>query len=236
MISQTCSLIIKDAYSYDISAAHPTILSKQFYDFKDVDLNNKKERNIFIGKEQIGNNNLSSFLQESVDSLVKFYLQENCINESDIITIQKDGFIITQLLETTDQFIEMELREYIDFLILSPDRKKYLYLSDGKIIVKGMPYLYDELDKVYQMFSNISFYDKKILFGQMESIKQAFLTSQNKKLFLIPKEENTFVVLTYTGDIEVKDPDMISISTIDKMRYFNHFIRDFLQSIYLECY
>lgn len=236
MINTDCSLILKDLYSYDVVAAYPTILSKQHYDFNGIDLDNKTERNIFIGKQQVGNENLSTFLLESIDSLVKYYLQENNVADEDVITIQRDGFIIKKMLENNDEFIGMKLREYIDFLILTPDRKKFLYLSDGKIVVKGMPYYYDELDKVYQMFSNLSFYNKSLLFEQMENIKKAILQNQNKKLFLIPKEETSFIVLTYKGDIEIKDPDMIALSSIDKMRYYNHFIRDFLQSIYLECY
>ena len=77
------------------------------------------------------------------------------------------------------------------------------------------------------MFANLSFYDKSLLFEQMENIKQSVLTSQNKKLFLIPKEEKTFIVLTHKGDIEVKDIEIISLEHINKVRYFNHFFRDF---------
>jgi len=236
MINQTCPLIIRDAFSYDIVAAYPTILGKQFFDFNGIDLDNKAERNIFIGKQQIGNENLSTFLLESVDNLVKYYLQENNVPEEDVITIQRDGFIVKKFLEKNDEFIGMKLREYIDFLVLSIDRKKFLYVSDGKVIVKGMPYCYDALDKIYNMFANLSFYNKSTLFEQMENIKRSVLECEDKKLFMIPKEENTFIVSTHKGDIEIKDPDFISISQINKMRYFNHFFKDFLSSIYLESY
>ena len=82
----------------------------------------------------------------------------------------------------------------------------------------------------------LNFYDKSVLFDQMEEIKKSVLESKDKKLFLIPTEENKFIIKTYTGDIEIKDPDFISISQINKMRYFNHFFKDFLSSIYLESY
>ena len=38
-------------------SAFPTILNNQNFDFGNVDLNNKMERNLFIGKKQIGNKN-----------------------------------------------------------------------------------------------------------------------------------------------------------------------------------
>lgn len=236
MINQDCGLILRDLYSYDIQSAHASILQKQNFDFKDIDLENKTQRNIFIGQQQIGNENLSQFLIESVDSLVKYYLQENDISDDEIIIVQKDGCILKRMLDNNDDFIELKYRGYIDFLIFTPDRKKYLYLSDGKIIVKGMPHFYDELNKVYQLFANISFYDKSFLFEQLENIKQEFLNSDNKKLFLIPKEEKSFVISTYKGDIETKDTEMISMNQINRDRYFSHYIKDFLNSIFLECY
>ena len=236
MTNQTCSLLLKDLFSYDIKSCYPTIMNKQFYDFKNIDLNNKEKRNIFIGTQQIDNLNLSTFLQESVDNLIKFYIIENDLSENDIIVTQKDGFIVKKILNNIDEFIKMDLREYIDFLILSVDRKKFLYVSDGKVSIKGMPYYYDALDKIYNMFANLNFYDKSVLFDQMENIKKSILESEDKKLFLIPTEENKFIIKTYKGDIEIKDPDFISISQINKIRYFNHFFKDFLSSIYLESY
>jgi hypothetical protein len=236
MINQDCRLILRDLYSYDIQSAHATILQKQNFDFKNVDLEDKKQRNIFIGQQQIGNENLSQFLMESVDSLVKYYLKENNVSGDEIITIQKDGCILKRMLDVTDDFIELKYRGFIDFLILTPDRKKYLYLSDGKIVVKGMSHFYEELNKVYQLFANISFYDKSFLFEQMEHIKQMFYYSDDKKLFLIPREERSFVISTYKGDIETKDAEMISMNQINRDRYFNHYVKDFLNSIFLECY
>lgn len=236
MINQTCPLLLKDVYSYDIQAAYPSILSKQNYNFKDINLNDKTERSIFLGKQQIDNSNLSEFLTESVNSLVRYYLQENNVSEEETITIQKDGFIITKMLNITDEFITMQFREMIDFLIITPDRKKFLYSSNDKITVKGISFYYSELNKIYQMFSCLNFYEKSMLFGQMENIKNQVLQSDDKSLFLIPKDEKSFIVSTYKGNIEIKDPDMISLSDINKNQYFDHFFKEFLQSIFLENY
>ena len=236
MINQNCPLILRDLYFYDIQSAYPSILGQQFYNFKDIDLDNKEERSIFLGKQQIGNANLSEFLIESVDNIVKYYLLENNISQEEIIVTQRDGFIIKRMLDNNDNFIEMKFREFIDYVIISVDRKKFLYVADDKVTVKGVPHYYSALDKIYQMFNNLNFYDKKVLFGQLDNIKQTVLNSQDKMLFMIPKDETHFIVSTYTGDLIIKDPDMISISKIHKLRYYNHFFKDFLSAIYLECY
>jgi hypothetical protein len=236
VINQDCPLILKDLYSYDIVSAYPSILKKQNFDFKGIDLDNKTERSVFLGVEQKGNINLSEFLLESVDSLMKYYLQENNVSDEEIITIQRDGCIIKKALDNNDEFIKLELRELIDFLILAPDRKKYLYSANGEVIIKGLAHYYDELDTIYKKFANFTFYDKSILFEQMEDLKQEILTTENKKLFLIPREENSFVVLTHKGDIQIRDPDFVSLSSIDRIKYYNHYFADFLRSIYLGCY
>ena len=70
----------------------------------------------------------------------------------------------------------------------------------------------------------------------MENIKNTILQSNNKKLFMIPKDESSFIISTLNGDIEIKDPEYISIDQIDKNKYFNHFFKEFLNSIYLETY
>jgi hypothetical protein len=236
MINQTCSLILHDLYGYDIVSAYPTILGKQFYDFKDIDLDNKTERNIFIGTQQRGNQNLSQFLIKSAESLVDFYLLENELNEDEIIATQRDGFIVKKILKNDDQFIDMKLREYIDFLLISPDREKYLYLSDDEIIVKGMPFYYDGLQIFYRLFSKLNFYDKSVLFEQLNQIKNQILFCEDVKPFLIPRDEESFIVITFKGNLEVKDPDFVSITSIDRYKYYQHFFKGFLGSVYLECY
>lgn len=236
MINLNCSLIIRDLYSYDIVSAFPSIMQNINYDFQNVDLSNKTERNIFIGKKQIDNEVLSSYLNQSVESLLSFYLQENNIKNEEIISTQKDGFILTKKLNNTTEFIEMKFREYIDFLILSVDRKKFLYCSDNKITVKGLSHYYSALDPIFQQFSNLNFYNKKNLFQQLEDIKNSILQSNDKSLFLIPKNEKSFIALTYKGDFEITDPNLISINSINKPKYFDHYFKDFLNSIFLTCY
>lgn len=236
MINQTCPLVLHNLYSYDIQSCYPTILQRQFYDFDNIDLDNKEERSIYIGKQQIGNEGLSKFLIKSAESLVSFYLQENNLSDEEIIVTQRDGFIITKLLDVDDQFIDMKLRGLIDFLIISIDREKYLVLEDDKIIIKGMPYFYDGLLAFYDQFKKLNFYNKTILFEQLENIKNSILNCTEVEPFLIPRNENSYIVITYKGSLQVSNPEYVDISMINKPKYFNHYFRDFLRSIYLESY
>jgi hypothetical protein len=235
MINQTCPLVLHNVYGYDIVSAYPTILGKQFYDFKDIDLDNKEQRNIFIGTQQRGNQNLSQFLIQSAESLVKFYLQENNMSDEEIIATQRDGFIVKRMLDTDDDFIQMKLRELIDILIISVDRRNFLYIVGEDVKVKGVPFYYDALQVFYKLFAKLNFYNKSALFEQMEQIKNKILTCDDVTPFLIPRDEKSFIVVTYKGNIEVKDPDFIDPATIYKKKYFEHFFKGFLGSLFLEC-
>jgi hypothetical protein len=235
MINQQCSLVLHDLYFYDIKSAYPTILSKQFFDFQDTNLENKEQRNIFIGNQQRDNENLSSFLMTSVENLITYYLKENDIADEDVIVTQRDGFILKKTLEREGDFIKIDLRDVIDSLIIAIDRKKFLYSSMGKVTVKGVPHLYDKLDSVYQKFSNLNFYNKSNLFEQLENIKMSVLDCNDMDFFLMPIEDK-FGVMTYQGDLIIKDPGLISIEKINKKKYFDHYFKDFLMSIYMETY
>jgi len=206
------------------------------WDFKDLDLDNKEERNISIGKSQIGNENLSSFLMKSADNLVDFYLKENNIDDCDVIVTQRDGFIIAKMLGNIDEFITMEYRGFIDFAIISLDRTKYLAVMDDEVDVKGVPHKYDQLDRIYSKFANLNFYDKKILFSQLQAIKNAVLECDDKKFFMIPRSDKFVIVTNQLGTLEVQNEDIFSIDDINKMRYFQFYFQEFLDPIYLEFY
>ena len=236
MINTNTSLVLHDLYYYDIVSCYPTILKTQAYDFSNVDLNNKQERSEFIGKQQRNNVNMSSYLMESANSLVSFYLLDNDVSQDDIIMTQRDGFILTRPLAKTDGSIKMELRRVIDFMIITLDRKKYLECSNSEIRVKGVKHLYPKIEETYKRFANLDFYNKKRLFGQMAAIKNSVFENTDKMYFAIPMDDDKFAFSTYNGDIAVKDLDLVSINRIDKSKYFNNYIKPFLDSIYIELY
>lgn len=235
IINKKCKLVLKDLYLYDIQSAFPKILQSVNYDFQNVNLDNKTERNIFIGKQQKDNENLSEFLNESVNNLIKFYLQENNISDDEVIVTQKDGVILTKKLLNNDELIELKFRGFLDFLIISIDRNCFLYLCDDEIIIKGVPNVYDSINSIYQKFLELDFYNKKKLFRQMEDIKNSFILSTDKKLFMIP-HDNKFLVRYFKEDILISDQTMVDIKMIDKRRYFNHYFKGFLDSIFITFY
>ena len=235
-INQKTRLVLKDLYSYDIRAAYPTIMGNMSWDFENIDLENKEERNVAIGKAQIDNPNLSGFLIQSAENLVNFYLQENNVPEDRIIVTQRDGFILTQMLDNIDEFIKMEFRGFIDFLVITPDRNKYLVVSGDDIDVKGVPHKYDALDKVYKMFAKLNFYDKKALFSQLQAIKDAVFKMDDKKFFMIPRGDRFAISTKRYETLEVQSEAIFSVDDIAKDKYYLHFFKEFMDSIFLEYY
>lgn len=233
MISDKCRLVLQDLYFYDFKSAYPRLLDSIGWDFEDVDLDNKEERNIFIGKSQRGNQNLSSFLMDSVGKLLYFYLQENGVNESEIIVTQRDGFILSRSLQVTDTLLKLDFRKFINLLIISPDRKKYIAISeDGSVDVKGIKNYYNSLDKIYREFGNLVLYNKSSLFKQLERLKTRILNEDNK--FYMVKVGGKNIVQTMDGPIEVSSDKYFKSESVDKEKYFDHYFKEFFQSLMLE--
>lgn len=235
MINRNCHLIMRDLYSYDIVAAFPTIMSRQFYDFKGVSLSDKNQRNLFIGKEQISNPQLSSFLNESVKSLTDYYLRVNEVNEDQVIFRQKDGFILTTKLAKTDDYIEMKYRGMIDLMIIDTNRTAMIYFDDmGNMSVKGVKHYYRALDKIYSRFLTLNFYDKKTLFQQLEFLKNKVLKPSDVSLYGVELDGSYVFMLKGEKAIRVKDISFINPQDIDTRKYFNFYFKIFFDSIYLE--
>ena len=222
-------------FYYDVVSAFPTILQQQHYNFDGIDLSNKEERNIFIGKQQRDNKNLSSFLNNSVSSIVDYYLTVNEVDEDEIIFRQKDGFILTRKLLVNNQFIEMKLRKIITMMIISPDRSKMIYFDDlGDLEVKGVRYYYPRLNDIYSMIYSINFYDKKMMFQQLQYLKNRVIYNDDIMFYGIKKDEKTYIFVTKTGTITVHDIDFVDPDTIDRQKYFDFYFKPFIDSIYLE--
>ena len=238
-ISETCPLIMRDLYYYDIVAAFPTIMGKQFYDFKDIDLENKEERSKFVGIQQINNPQLSSFLNQSVKNIIDYYIRDNELKDNDIVFRQKDGIITTTRLTNNNQFIELKMRNMLSLLIISTKRDCMLYYDDfGNLSVKGVSHYYTALDVLYKKIFEFDFYNIKILMKQMGNLKCKILnpTFDNLSLYAIKhkdEDEYTFM-LKDNKSIKVRDIDYIDPNKIDAWKYFNHYFKVFLDPIYLE--
>lgn len=211
-------------------------MSRQFYDFKGISLSDKQQRNLFIGKEQINNPQLSSFLNEAVKSLTDYYLRVNEVKPDEIIFRQKDGFILTTKLAKTNDYIEMKFRGMIDLLISDINRSAMVYFDDiGQISVKGVRHYYKALDKIYSKFLDFNFYDKKTLFQQMHLLKNKILKPSDVSLYGVPVDDGYYTfMLKGERAMKTKDIGFINPQDIDTRKYFNFYFKNFFDSIYTE--
>lgn len=233
-INEKCPLVLQHLYFYDFKSCYPNLLKNIGYKFES-DLNDKLKRNIEIGKLQRENKEVYDYLSSSVDSLISHYIEENNVQEKNIILIQKDGFILKEEIKNTDDFMKLDLRNVLDTMIITPDRKKYMWWDETNIDVKGVVNFYKALLEVYNLFKKMTFCNKKMLFKQMEYIKNYILNEAKKEFFLIDKD-GVKIIQTHKGPIKVGSIDVFSINNINKKKYFDHYFKEFLDSVYLTFY
>lgn len=235
MSNKNVPLLSFDLFFYDFSACYPRILKSLGFDLNGIDLNNKKERNIYIGRLQRDHPELSSYLRNTVTELLNYYKLKNNLTNNNIVVEQLDGFIVNkELKENKSSFLDLDFRGYVDFLILTPDKKKFLYCLDNEIYVKGISNLYDNLWKVYNKFLNLNFFDKVSLYKQMEQIKTSVLNCVDKDFFKIKIDEKKFVIQTIDGQRSISGNVDFDINKLNKRKYFDHYFFEFLQSIVFE--
>jgi small nuclear ribonucleoprotein (snRNP)-like protein len=236
MINDSCSLVLQDLYLYDFKSAYPRILESIDWDFKDIDLDDKSSRNISIGLAQRNNENLSSFLMNTVGNLLQFYLSENNIDEKNVIVTQRDGFILNTFLRNTDEFMKLDLREHIELMVISPDRKKYLSTSNKGVTVKGLQNKYDALDDVYKEFGKLNLYNKTVLFKQLSRLKELVLNNKNKRFYMVEVNDKLAVITKKHGTLVVSNEHVFNLQDVDSMKYYDHYFREFMEAIFLEFY
>lgn len=239
-INSKYPVIMRDVYSYDLSACHYNIMKKLGYDLSGVDENNKQERNIHIGKLMKNNPDLTSKLRETTRSIIDEYLLRNNIKEDDLILRQYDGFITKKNLPYRNlQTLPLDLRAQFVIFICSIDRNKYLAMDTHtkEITVKGVAHKYKSLDQIYRKICEIRYVNKERIFSQLHRTKISFYTSQDGNLFGIPLPNGKFkVLLKEYGEMEVSENVLKIIDTndIDKDFYFKHYIEPFTKSIVFE--
>lgn len=238
-INENAKLIMRDLYLYDIEACHYTIMTKLGIDMPGIDKDNKLERNIHIGKMMSKNPKLTSLLRNTTRSIIDEFILRNNIKKEDIILRQYDGIIITKTLkETNIQHVPLEMRKSFQIFISSIDRKMYIALDNQyNTNVKGVPFRYDAMDKIYEQICRINYAEKTSIFRHLQLIKDKFLNSNNARLFGIPTKDNKVnIFLKGYGEMEISQRTLNIIDTddIDKERYFNFYIVPFTKSIVTE--
>jgi len=229
-------LVLRDIYSYDISACHYNILKQHNIDVSQLEKNDKLIRNIQIGKMMRNNPRITSLLRNTTKSLIDEYIIANKIKEDEIILRQYDGIIITKVLHTTDlNNMPLEYRHHFEIFICSFDRSMYIArASNHDIKIKGVPFRYKQMDNIYEQICRINYANKTSIFKSLQRIKDKFMVDNNFDLFGIPiNDKKVNVFLKGYGEIEISKSTLkiIDIDDIDRERYFKFYIEPFTKSI-----
>lgn len=237
-INKDCKLFLRDIYSYDISSCHYTILKKIGIDLSGIDENDKEGRNIQIGIMMRDNPRITRVLRSTTEATISEYLNINNIKDEDIILRQYDGVIITKRMkDITSCNLPIELQDVFQNFIISIDRRQYIAYNGKNSKIRGVPHLYPEMKKILDKLSRINYSNKTVLFQSLQKIKDEILMSNNPKLYCIPiSDEKYNVFLKKYGEITITKNAIKLIDTdeIDKLKYFDYYIRQFTQSIVLE--
>lgn len=239
MINKDCPLVLSNLYEYDITACAYNILKSIGWDLSDIDINNKKERNIKIGLLQKDNPRLSEYLHNSISNIIDYYLEINNISNDDVILRQKDGITITKLLPTNDSSIPLDFRGIISKLIFSSDKKSWIVIySNGDVSIKGVR---DKtIDTSYfNLLGNLDYSNKKNLMKGINHIRNNVLSSNNLFWFCRENlENNTYIVpMKNEGDMEIRKSFLHAIDSgdIDKLSTWEKYLWPFVRSLLVQC-
>lgn len=238
-INENVKLVLRDVYLFDIKACHYTIMTKLGLEMPGIDRDNKLERNSYIGKMMRRNPKLTSLLRNTTRSIIDEFIFRNNIKDDDIILRQYDGILITKNLKQTNiEHIPLTRRRSFEIFISSIDRKMYIaFDSNRQTSIKGVPFRYPAIDKVYENICKINYANKDSIFRHLQILKDKFLNSSDPFLFGIPLKDNKInIFLKGYGEMEVSKQTLRIIDTddIDKERYFKLYIEPFTKSIVTE--
>lgn len=238
-INQNCKLLLRDIYSYDITACHYNILDKLGVNISHLDKDNKEKRNIQIGLMMRNNPKLIPILRETTNSIISEYLLRNNILEDDIIIRQYDGFLTSKKLkQTTDLYLPLDLRKVFQIFLISIDRDKYIGLDEKfSITIKGIPHRYEKIDKIYEEVLKMNFMNKPSIFKKLDELKHKILFNDDSSLYGIPTSNNLFTVFfRQYGQIDITESMLRIMGTedIDKEKYYDLYLRPFFESIIVE--
>jgi len=237
-LNENTKLVLKDVYLYDIEACHYNIMKNLGLEISHLNKDDKTQRNIEIGKMMRKNPKLTSLLRTTTKSIIDEYLEKNDIKEEDIIIRQYDGILTTKILrETNIHQIPFNIRKHFLTFIISIDRKKYIgHTTENEIVIKGVPFRYNQMDEIYRKICRINFTNKKRIFIQLQKIKDDFLTSNNPYLFGIPTKKGFNIFLKGYGELEVTESTikLMDPNDIDREKYFKLYLEPFTKSITVE--
>lgn len=236
-VNKHCRLFLRDVYHYDIKSCHYVIVKRLGYNMSQIDENDKKKRNIQIGIMMRENPKLIQVIRGITESTISNYLSRNKVKEEEIILRQYDGVILTRRLQETNLSIPLDFRTCFEAMIISIDRRMYIAWNGHKAIIKGIPYRYPHIDKMYERLVKLNFASKEAVFKRLQAIKDEMLNSGDPFLYAIETGNKKYnIFLKRFGEVEVSK-SMVTImdpDDIDKERYFEFYIRPFTESLVIE--
>lgn len=237
-INKSCRLVLKDVHLYDISSCHYRILEGLGFDTSHIVKDDKLKRNTQIGLMMRDNPRLSKTLRDITNSTIDEYLTRNNIKENELILRSYDGFISTKSLQFTDLYLPIEKRDYFERMIISSNRQSYIAKSfKSKYTIKGIQHRYDGMDLALSSLLEINLSNRVQIFRRLGQIKNRFLSINDPRLFCIPIGEGRFnVFLKSYGEAEVSESliKILDTSDVDKLKYFDFYLRPFFESIIME--
>ncbi len=238
-LNKSTGLFLRDVYSYDISSCHYVILQRLGYDVSHIDKNDKLKRNTQIGLMMKEKPNLTGVLRNTTESVISDYLRRNQIKDEDIVIRQYDGVILMKRMTDIDVHMPLELRDNLDFMLLSIDRKMYIALTEFRkeVIIKGVPHKYSKMNRLYEKMIKMNFGSKTMIFKTLQNIKDEIMHTSDASLFAIPTIKNkSNIFLKHYGEVQISRGMIRILDTgdIDRRKYYDFYIRPFAESLVIE--
>jgi hypothetical protein len=228
-------MIYTNIFEYDIKSAHPIILTKLNYPFKDdwYKLEDKLDRNIYIGKLFRDDLPLRIKVNSYVESIIFDFMYETN-NIKNVIMVLYDALFCKQYIEEDiikfyqqKNGILIRLKNKFDlFIIINKRARKFVGFNKVKCVLKGFT-----RTKGIENFLHRNLY-QEILNGKplgliLETLQGNFINSNDINLFILEKNDKEFIV-TNNKEVEYQNQN---IYEIDKLYYLNNIIKPIIDSI-----
>jgi hypothetical protein len=236
-INERCKLFLNNIYLYDIESCHYFILESLGYDISNIDKNDKIKRNIQIGNLMKKYPNLINILRKITEATVNDFILKNKVVDSDIITRQYDGLLLTPT-RILDHETSLKLRDvYLNFII-SSDRSSYIAINNkNEITAKGIANKYGQMNYFYSKILKINFLSKESIFRSLQRIRDELINNEDPEIFCIPISNEYYeIILLKYGRMKISETviQMIDCNDIDKEIYFDKYLKPFFNSIVIE--
>ena len=199
---------------------------------KKLELMNKKDRSVYIGKLQIKNKDLTRNLMNGFIKSRREFIEINKINNKDILYIKKDSFLLINkpfLFKTKlDKYIEFRKKnEYIAYININNNEH---YYNKDKLTIKGYEknivieqekYWFDFIKNVLELLLKNK---KEDLIKNLVEFRKLYL---NRKLDIkFYKELNTdYTYRILDTELGINEIDKTLINNIDiEYNYLMYFV------------